>query len=454
VLILLAGLSYFSSSITEEKEEQTLGLMLLTGLSPLGILLGKSTSRLIQAGWLVILQIPFVLLSVTLGGVTLAQVLAAWSMLLALLWFVAHLGLLCSVIARRSSGAGGLMLLASLGYCGLAWVLAMIAYGQALGTTSRSPVAVLVTQLLEGLIFLRSAQVLQSSYSGPVVTTMEVLHLVAGGVCFLLAWLLFSRVARNADLVTESRPVALWPVWSRRSQSKPSSQRAERPPLLWKDRQLLLGGWPGQLTRLVAYLTLVGVVFLWWYVANRWHLAQPWFRIASQISIVLVFWGLVLDAAHLFSRLYSEEVRLQTWSSLVILPYSITDLILSKLHAAVWGLLPGGTVLLGLMVGSEAGHDLWRDISKELGFWLFVAVIVTGLQFAAFWSLFVRWGAVPLAAGTVILPFFVIIPVLSAARISRNDADVLSVMGIIGLAVTVAVLQAVIAARLRVLAAQ
>jgi len=41
VLISLAGISFFATAITEEKEEDTLGLLMLAGINPLGILLGK-----------------------------------------------------------------------------------------------------------------------------------------------------------------------------------------------------------------------------------------------------------------------------------------------------------------------------------------------------------------------------------------------------------------------------
>src|SRR5262249_43201599 len=41
VLISLAGVSFFATAITEEKEEDTLGLLKMAGIDPLGILLGK-----------------------------------------------------------------------------------------------------------------------------------------------------------------------------------------------------------------------------------------------------------------------------------------------------------------------------------------------------------------------------------------------------------------------------
>ena len=54
--------------MAEEKEEQTLGLLRMTGLSPLSILLGKSTSRLCGALLLLAAQFPFTIFAVTLGG--------------------------------------------------------------------------------------------------------------------------------------------------------------------------------------------------------------------------------------------------------------------------------------------------------------------------------------------------------------------------------------------------
>jgi len=68
VFITLAGLSYFASAITEEKEEMMLGLLRMTDLNSVAILLGKSTSRLVGALLLLLVQVPFVLLTVTLGG--------------------------------------------------------------------------------------------------------------------------------------------------------------------------------------------------------------------------------------------------------------------------------------------------------------------------------------------------------------------------------------------------
>ena len=76
VFMTMLGISYFSSAISEEKEEDTLGLMTMAGISPLGILLGKSTTRLFQAALLLAVHDPLSAMADTDVGL-LEQVLAS-----------------------------------------------------------------------------------------------------------------------------------------------------------------------------------------------------------------------------------------------------------------------------------------------------------------------------------------------------------------------------------------
>ncbi|MEQ9070619.1 MAG: ABC transporter permease, partial [Gimesia chilikensis] len=78
VFILIAGISFFATAITEEKEEETIGLLLMAGVNPVSLLLGKMLPRLIAALLLLSIQFPFTLLAITLGGVMFSQVLAAY----------------------------------------------------------------------------------------------------------------------------------------------------------------------------------------------------------------------------------------------------------------------------------------------------------------------------------------------------------------------------------------
>ena len=49
----------------------------MAGISPIGILLGKTSPRLIAATMILSVQLPFTFLAITLGGVLTNQILAA-----------------------------------------------------------------------------------------------------------------------------------------------------------------------------------------------------------------------------------------------------------------------------------------------------------------------------------------------------------------------------------------
>ena len=107
-LLNLAGVSFFSTVITEEKEEMTLGLLRMAGISPVGILLGKVTPRLLGVVLLLSVQLPFTILAITLGGVAINQILAAYVALLSFAVLLAGLGAFLSTVCARSSLAASL----------------------------------------------------------------------------------------------------------------------------------------------------------------------------------------------------------------------------------------------------------------------------------------------------------------------------------------------------------
>ena len=112
-VIAIFGLSTFASAITEEKEDDTLGLLQMTRLNPLAILLGKSTARLCEGLLLLAVQVPFTMLCITLGGVSMDQVLRCYAILAAFLFFLCNVALLWSVVCRRTSRATSLTRAAS-----------------------------------------------------------------------------------------------------------------------------------------------------------------------------------------------------------------------------------------------------------------------------------------------------------------------------------------------------
>ena len=183
VFLTISGLGYFASAITEEKEEETLGLLRMTNLNPLSILLGKSTSRLCGALLLLAAQVPFTLMAVTLGGVSSGQVFAAYATLGAYTFLLCNLALLASVIARRTGGAA--LLTGTALFAG--WI----------GGEFSSALAGLSP-------FRRLADIFKTGFHEPPVGWQVMGSAAVGVACFLIAWGLFERLCAGGR--TAGRP--------------------------------------------------------------------------------------------------------------------------------------------------------------------------------------------------------------------------------------------------------
>ena len=105
VFVGVMGVALFATAITEERVEGSLGLMRMAGFDPLGILLGKSLSQLTIAVSLLAIQLPFMMFAVTLGGVTIHQILSGFVIVLSFLLFSYGVGLFCSTVCQTGSVA-------------------------------------------------------------------------------------------------------------------------------------------------------------------------------------------------------------------------------------------------------------------------------------------------------------------------------------------------------------
>ncbi|MCM8530202.1 MAG: hypothetical protein NE330_03495 [Lentisphaeraceae bacterium] len=94
----IASLCLFLPLIREEKEEDTLGLILMTGISPFAYVLGKFGSRFITFAKLISLQIPFIVLCVTFGGVTLDMVFTSYLLISCYLFLLSSITFIISLL--------------------------------------------------------------------------------------------------------------------------------------------------------------------------------------------------------------------------------------------------------------------------------------------------------------------------------------------------------------------
>lgn len=401
VFITLAGLSYFASAITEEKEEMMLGLLRMTGLNGVSILLGKSTSRLIGAFLLLIVQFPFVLLAVTLGGVGLVQIVAAYVTLLAYLFFLCNLALLFSVVFRNTATAAGvtlfLVLLFFIGHYCASGIEESIAFHYNINLQKGLwPVVTDAIHLWrEATPSTRLGAIFQTGFAGPVIGFQVVSNLTAGVLLFLLAWIVFDPCTREEK---DAAPARSW-LWRRRSrQSRIPRHLAGLQAITWKDFTFISGGKPGLLLKFV----VVGLLVAFCNVVTL----ESGGRITREDEGPVLIWVSLLSTAVWLaleaSRIFKDEVRWKTLSSLMTLPVSVRELAYRKVAGALVGTLP---LLAGFVAGILLIPDKFEDflagiLTDGSGFGALILTILQYILFlhlTAFLSLVLKRGALPLA---------------------------------------------------------
>ncbi len=396
--IALAGIGYFSSVITEEKEEDTLGLMLMAGISPLGILLGKAGGRLIQAALLLTVQFPFTWLAITLGGVTRNQIVHTYIALLAFLVFLANVALVCLVICRRTRDAAALTFFwqlmyfllpvaaeTRLHYGGSGWWLSFLS-----GLSKCS-----VTHELQ--------QILMSGSQPSVFNWQVVSNLLGGLAAFGLARLLFSWSARDLSADTTPRGLITFRTSGRGRWLGTSRVRGNA--FAWKDFHFTCGGWTVVIVKIVAHAGLFA--FIAYQVADFDRKDYHW-RDTAGIYFGIGIFLLLLDTAWTMGRVFHEEIKLQTWPTLVMLPRSLPELAYSKCLGVILSLLPVCACLsLVFLTGALDFNEIVLDNLDDTTVWVIYGMAFLSIHLTVLYSVLVKWGALPLAIATLIGLVFV-----------------------------------------------
>jgi ABC-type transport system involved in multi-copper enzyme maturation permease subunit len=423
----LLGVGFFSTAITEEKEEDTLGLIQMAGVSPLGILLGKIGGRLSQALLLIAVQYPFTLLAVTLGGVAPAQITAVYVALTSYMLMLAGLGLLCSTVAPNSRAAGAWMSIALLTHAAVSYTcIELLKYfalrGGHLWSHSMDWIA-------STCIYFQVGRILTSSFTESPWSQQAVSNIAVGAICAVVSLLLFTACTQNPATESASRGLVTqhrgWLRWF-------SPGRPKMNPFVWKDFHFVGGGVPTLLVRTVFYLLLLvfcqELTGLWWSSRNNWRETIGFYQV---LMLFLVTWELAMVSA----RTLHDEVRGQTLASLVLLPTTLTQSLYSKFTGAILATLPGLVCLLGVSFLTHEGQKNTEDFLDRAAGWFFLAHFILVPHLAAYGATFLRWGAVPLAIGGAILSgTFWIGGVFNTFRIGPNDGMVgfVGVMIVIG----------------------
>ena len=401
VFITLAAGTFFAIAISEETEQQTLGLLRMANIGPASLLLGKWLPRMLAAFVLVSIQFPFTWMTVTLGGVSWQQIWASYLMLLAHLVLVGNLGLLCSVWRPNSASAcAWTFSLMVIGRLAPAVCWGTLEYLAQHGWFSREYSASFLQEIVlplnawsaSGRLYL---EILATSFKGSAWSPQVISNLAIGAVLFLISWLIFDPVTMRHMSGGPQRKSLLVRLLTR---TKRDSSTVWNWALGWKDFRQVGGGLQAVLIKLVLYASLFATVIYTNVLFGSTYGEGA--RIACGILAGLIFWGLLpLEMCFLAGKLFRPELTNQTWSTLLTLPKSVPEIAYSKLGGAMLGLLPT-LVVLGMSSVPVLG-DFLLELSRSPGFAVFVmyyyTFVVLAVHLSGFFSISVNW-AVPIIA--------------------------------------------------------
>ena len=401
VVVTLAAGTFFSIAISEETEQQTLGLLRMANVGPLSLLLGKWLPRMLAAVVLISIQFPFTWLTVTLGGVSWQQIWASYLMLLAHLVLVGNLGLLSSVLNATSAKAcgwtfgvmiavrllpivcwAGLMVCAERGWTDpsmAAWFWDKV--GAPLHEWSAS-----------GRLF---GEILATSFQGNAWSPQVISNLAGGAVLFCVAWLVFDPATMRHMSGGPQRRSLLSRLLTRKTRS---SAAAWNWALGWKDFRQVSGGMRSILGKSVLY----GAMFVKIFYLNTMYDADyvNGLENSCMITAGIIFWCLLpLELCFLAAKLFRPELNDHTWSTLLTLPKSLPQIAYSKLGGAMLGLIPTLSVLCVCSVTfiGELLSDLVRHPESFLFIAYVLAAVVLALHLVTFFSISITWAAWPIA---------------------------------------------------------
>lgn len=398
-LTLLGGI-HFSSAISEEKDEQTLALLKMTGASPFSILLGKSLPRLAVAVLFLAVIAPFLLLSITLGGVLRLGLLSAITGILCYSVMLSQLGLFASVFSSTTKKAFSLTcILWALFEFPLVWATMLYSvYGYCFGYTRSAAVDDFFGYLSQLGAFTHIRSDLLAFNPTEIWHPHMAFQLSVAAVFFVLSWLLFEPCTSRAVGEGTAEPGR-----RRLFAFKGSAGRVWSNAVMWKSWQQDSGGFQWMIIRLfLAPLLIFGFGTAFSVIASgKFYLESV---IGWGLGLGIAY--LLITTARLLGRLFNEEVHGKTLSSLVMLPQKES----STFWSLVGGLAPAVSaaaltavvsfVLLILYILSTGSvqdvGELFRGIFQPW-FWHFFSWTIVTVHLGVLLTTYVRYGGMLLS---------------------------------------------------------
>jgi hypothetical protein len=348
-------------------------LLQITGVSGFDLLLAKLVPTWLTALSLLLLEIPCLLLCVTLGGVTPLQVAAVVWQLMWLFLVMAGFTVLAAAGLQRTWAIVPAALAMFYGYEIATLVIDEIVAGglRVRAASISTPRAMLPSEF---------QRILTSGFAGPVLAWPTLLHAAAVGGCL---WLAAQSIRRQMAAPREEKSLeeiapegqahqTNIPVW-RPGYKVP---RIEGNAIEWKDYHFTLGGdemMTGKWGLVILGLVVLGLALLSAALGERPASGLSW------LIGFLMFLGLLGTLAYSAQRLWVQEIREQTLAGLLLLPCGPKDILWAKLRAFLRVSVPEivvACVFLVPIVYFSAESREWIPCQLYVGLLLSIPMVV------------------------------------------------------------------------------
>lgn len=414
-VIWFAGISYFVSAVTEEKDSGSLALLKLAGVTPLAIVLSKSVSRQIAALALLMVQLPFTQLAVTLGGITPQQILATYLALIGWLLLVSNFALLCSVLCRTTGKAAALATIVTLIFLIAGPCLdALLSLS---GTRWMPPAFTNILDFLKDqqqslLVIPTLDSILNANAQVPLWSGQLIRSLMAGAIFMSLSVLLFETFSGESQRPEHGRTKVV-----RRFLVNRSWPQA----IAWKDFVFFGGGKTVWLVKLAGY-ALILIAYSVFQQLDRPMDVVPFSSQTARAAFATIAVLVSLELTLYASNSLFLEIHSRTAAGLLMLPSGNRTIFWQKTLAVLLAVSPGLLIALGLLIGY---HNAIGEISNwpaVLTGW----ILITGFLIHAcvLLSMYFRWAALPIAAFITMLLspiFFAAAAATLSLAIETND---------------------------------
>ena len=295
-----------------------------------------------------------------------------------------------------------------------------------------------------------------SGFAESVISGQVLGDLGAAASLFGLAWFVFIPATRTAlNGVPPRGPVATKSVRRRQKRlrlpRRLAAGRTWRMAIAWKEFHFTTGGLVYFVLKILGYGVFIG--------CSEWILyessSEHWLGISVVPLTLFLLLAMSVEAAVFASRVFHDERKYHTLGVTLGFPVPIWRIVVEKLVGCALGLSP---VALWLLAGFLVDRSVLVRLAGTYQAWIAGLVYLVFVHLVMLLSLYVRWGALPLALALMVVVGGCGVPLLWVPTVAVGSATgtevAMALPTIYACGIAVAVLLGLIVLRLKSLAAE